>query len=209
MTSIPARRSAPHADGPLNRRFVRYTHGEMRFAVLLLLPLAALTASAATVAEARAFIDKAEQEVYQLSIMGQRTGWVQETYITDDTEALAASGEEATAAYVTDAIQKAHRFDGVRGIDPVTARQLLLLKLAQTVPAPSNTEERRELAVRGNNAELALALVEIESYRIHEAAGLPVCASSQDGEHVNPCGANLPPRCRGGPAASFQLNSGR
>src|SRR5262249_15623407 len=68
-----------------------------------------------------------------------------QNFITDDTESLAAAGEEATAAYVGEAIQRARRFDGIK-TDPVTARELLLLKLAQVVPAPSNPEERRELA---------------------------------------------------------------
>ena len=39
------------------------------------------------------------------------------------------------------------------------------------------------------DAELALAFVQIEPYRIHLAAGLPVCAPSQDGERVHSCGA--------------------
>ena len=37
--------------------------------------------------------------------------------------------------------------------------------------------------------QLALAFVEIEPYRIHLAAGLPVCAPSRDGERVDSCGA--------------------
>ena len=49
--------------------------------------------------------------------------------------------------------------------------------------------------------------MEIESYRIHRLAS-PVCASSRDDEHVLMCGANLPPRTGGGPAASYQLTLG-
>jgi len=49
--------------------------------------------------------------------------------------------------------------------------------------------------------------VQIEPYRIHMAAGLPVCAPSQDGERVlDLWGRSVPPRYRGGPAAaSYQL----
>ena len=102
--------------------------------------------AAATPEEAKKFIEQVDKDLRRLWIARDRAGWVNQTFITDDTESLAASGEEATAGYVTEAIQKARRFDGVKGIDPVVARQLLLLKLAQVVPAPSNPEERRELA---------------------------------------------------------------
>lgn len=96
--------------------------------------------------EARTFIAETSAELKRLWIARDRASWVNQNFITDDTEALSASGEEATAAFVTEAIQKARRFDGVAGIDPETQRQLLLLKLAQVVPAPSNAAERRELA---------------------------------------------------------------
>ncbi|MBX3202719.1 MAG: M2 family metallopeptidase [Labilithrix sp.] len=103
-------------------------------------------ASAATPEEAKRFIEQVDKDLRRLWTARDRAGWVNQSFITDDTEALAAAGEEATAAYVTDAIQKARRFDGVKGIDPAVSRQLLLLKLAQIVPAPSNADERRELA---------------------------------------------------------------
>ncbi len=99
-----------------------------------------------TADEAKKFIDQVDKDLRRLWVARDRAGWVNQNYITDDTEALSAAGEEATAAYVTEAITRAKRFDGVKGIDPDTARELLLLKLAQVVPAPSNPDERRELA---------------------------------------------------------------
>jgi peptidyl-dipeptidase A len=100
----------------------------------------------ATPEGAKKFVAEVDKELKRLWIARDRAGWVNQNFITDDTEALSAAGEEATAAYVGEAIQKARRFDGVKGIDPDTARQLLLLKLAQVVPAPANADERRELA---------------------------------------------------------------
>ncbi|MFO0743107.1 MAG: M2 family metallopeptidase [Labilithrix sp.] len=108
-------------------------------------PTTAPPATAATPEEAKKFMEQVDKDLRRLWVARDRASWVNLNFITDDTEALSASGEEATAAYVTDAIQKAHRFDGVRGIDPVTARQLTLLKLAQVVPTPSNATEREEL----------------------------------------------------------------
>lgn len=63
-------------------------------------------------------------------------------------------------------------------------------------------------AVVVTDAELALALMKIESYRIHQA-GLPVCASPQKAMSTSICvGRSLPPRYREGPAASYQLAEG-
>ncbi|MGH7286302.1 MAG: M2 family metallopeptidase, partial [Polyangiaceae bacterium] len=74
---------------------------------------------------------------------------VQENFITDDTEALAAAGEEATAAYVTEAIRRAQRFAPLmkaNKLPPDVARKLTLLTFSQTVPAPSDPKAREELA---------------------------------------------------------------
>jgi peptidyl-dipeptidase A len=101
--------------------------------------------TAATPEEARSFIAQVDKDLRRLWVARDRAGWVSDNFITEDTSALAAAGEEATAAYVTEAIQKAKRFDGLK-LDPAVARQLLLLKLAQVVPAPSNADERRDLA---------------------------------------------------------------
>jgi peptidyl-dipeptidase A len=100
----------------------------------------------ATPEEAKRFVAEVDKDLRRLWIARDRAGWVNQNFITDDTEALSASGEEATAAYITEAIAKARRFDGVKGLDVDTARQLYLLKIAQTIPAPSDAHERRELA---------------------------------------------------------------
>ena len=101
--------------------------------------------AAATPEEAKKFMEQVDKDLRKLWTARDRAGWVNLNFITEDTEALGAAGEEATAAYVTSAIQKARRFDNVKGIDPVTQRQLMLLKLAQVIPAPSNADEGAEL----------------------------------------------------------------
>jgi len=106
---------------------------------------AAPAARPATAEEARAFFAQVDKDLRRLWVARDRALWVNENFITDDTEAIAAAGEEATAAYVTTAIQAARRFDGLKLPDYV-ARQALLLKLAQTVPAPSDPKGRSELA---------------------------------------------------------------
>ncbi|MEO8875506.1 MAG: M2 family metallopeptidase, partial [Polyangiaceae bacterium] len=104
-----------------------------------------------TVEEARSFLADVDTNLRRLWVARDRAAWVNENFITDDTEALAAAGEEATAAYVTETIKKARRFDPLLSAKPSTlpsdlARQLTLLKLAQTVPAPDDLAARKELA---------------------------------------------------------------
>jgi peptidyl-dipeptidase A len=111
-------------------------------------PASALTpASAPTPAEAKAFLDDVEDHLRKLWVARDRAGWVNENFITDDTEALAAAGEEATAAYVGEAITRSKRFDPIRAqLAPEVARKLYLLSLAQTIPTPADPSERSELA---------------------------------------------------------------
>jgi peptidyl-dipeptidase A len=100
-----------------------------------------------TVADARAFLDDVDQHLRRLWVARDRANWVNENFITDDTEVLAASGEEATAAYVGDAIKRSRRFDPIRASLPEdVSRKLYLLSLAQTIPSPNDAREREELA---------------------------------------------------------------
>src|SRR5262249_33770146 len=98
----------------------------------------------ATVDEARAFLEKVDKDLRRLWTARDRAGWVAQNFITDDTEALSASAEEATAQYVSEAIVASRRFKDLKLPDDV-ARQMLLLRHAQTVPTPTDPNERREL----------------------------------------------------------------
>jgi peptidyl-dipeptidase A len=102
---------------------------------------------APTVEEARAFMDDVEKQLRPLWVARDRAGWVNENFITDDTEALAASAEDATAGYTGDAIRRSRRFDATRAaMPPDLARKFYLLTTAQTIPAPSDAGRRSELA---------------------------------------------------------------
>jgi peptidyl-dipeptidase A len=109
--------------------------------------LASALAPPPTPALASAFIDDVESHLRTLWVARDRANWVNENFITDDTEALAAAGEEATAAYVGEAIAQSKRFDAIRAqLPPDVARKLYLLSLAQTIPSPSDPRQRAELA---------------------------------------------------------------
>ncbi len=98
-----------------------------------------------TAEEARAFLEGVDAELRRLWTTRDRASWVNQNFITDDTELLAAQAEEATSAYVSRAILASRRFKDV-ALPPDLARQMLLLRTSQTVPAPSDAAERRELA---------------------------------------------------------------
>lgn len=98
--------------------------------------------------EAEQFIQQAEERLQKLSVKSSRADWVQATYITDDTEALAASAKEEMLAAVTELANRARRFEGMK-LSPALARKLTLLKLSLSAPAPKDPKERAELAELG------------------------------------------------------------
>ena len=126
-----------------------------RFALLALLasstaaalPEKAATAKsgrAPTVAEAKAFVEEAEARLLELYEEAGRAGWVQATYITDDTEILAAKANERAIAAGVEYAKKATRFDRLK-LPADVARKLKLLKVGLTLAAPSNPKESGEV----------------------------------------------------------------
>ncbi|HLW55534.1 MAG TPA: M2 family metallopeptidase [Candidatus Angelobacter sp.] len=105
---------------------------------------ASAPAAKATVAEAEAFMKKAEAQFGELAVEVNRAGWVQENFITDDTEAIAAQSQEKITAVTTRLALDARRFDGLN-LPPELKRKFLLLKLSLVAPAPNNDAERKEL----------------------------------------------------------------
>jgi len=77
----------------------------------------------ATPEEARKFINDAEQRLLLLGVDAGRADWVKSTYITDDTEAIAAKLDEKAIAATVAYAKQATRFDGLK-LDADTARKL-------------------------------------------------------------------------------------
>ena len=99
-------------------------------------------------ADVEKFLRDAEARLNELAIKSGRANWVQDTYITDDTEALAADANEEVLAAVADLAKQAKRFEGLE-LSPALSRKLMLLKLSLSAPAPDNPVERDELAKLG------------------------------------------------------------
>jgi peptidyl-dipeptidase A len=102
----------------------------------------------ATVAEAKAFVDDAEARLFDLGNKAQRAAWVQQNFITDDTNQIAADYGEELNTLTVELAKKAHRFDDLK-LPPELARKMLLIKLSIGFPAPSNPAEQKELASIG------------------------------------------------------------
>src|SRR4051812_11369444 len=111
---------------------------------ILAFPLLMMAAQAPTIADAQAFMDRTETELLKIGTMQQRAQWVQETYITGDTELLAASEDERVIARTTELINESKRFESLN-VPPDLKRKFLLLKLALTLPAPQDARLREEL----------------------------------------------------------------
>ena len=99
---------------------------------------------APTLAEAEKFMADAEARLNDLGLRAQRASWVQSTFITDDTEVLAADTNKDYIAAVTELAEGARRFDQLQKPEAL-ARKFALLKLALTLPAPADPVERDEL----------------------------------------------------------------
>src|SRR5438067_600547 len=118
------------------------------FAALFLLVsavvLEAQTSGSPTVAEAEAFMNKAEARLTELSVKVNQANWVHDNFITDDTEALAAAANDEITAVTTELIEQSKRFDGVKTPADL-ARKFLLLKLSLTAPGPKDPALRKEM----------------------------------------------------------------
>src|SRR3982750_854683 len=94
------------------------------------------SSSAPTAAAAKTFLDTANDTTLRLGIQQGQAGWVQQTFITDDTEAIAAranqAANEAGARFAKQAVQ----YDKVQ-VPADERRQLNLLKVALVLATPS------------------------------------------------------------------------
>lgn len=112
--------------------------------LLLVTALQAQTGSAPTVGEAAEFMKQAEVRLRELGVKVNQATWVQENFITEDTQALSADAQDQLTALTTDLVEQAKRFDGMQ-LPPDLARKFMLLRLSLTAPAPKDPALRREM----------------------------------------------------------------
>jgi peptidyl-dipeptidase A len=119
------------------------------FAVFFLLVsavvLEAQTSGSPTVADAEAFMNKAEARLAELTVKVSKANWVHDNFITDDTEALAAAANDELTAVTSELVEEAKHFEGVK-MPAELSRKFLLLKLSLTAPGPKDPTLRKEMS---------------------------------------------------------------
>jgi peptidyl-dipeptidase A len=119
------------------------------------LSLTALAVAAILASCAKAPLEKAEtadefvarinKEMLELAKEVSAAQWAYATYINQDTELLAAKGDERTKAFMSKAIAESKRYDGQQ-LKPETRRAIDLIKLGVAIPAPDDPAKRAELS---------------------------------------------------------------
>ncbi|WP_374943371.1 M2 family metallopeptidase [Sphingomonas sp.] len=103
-------------------------------------------ATAPTPAQADAFVADAEKQLAVLSVPANQQNWINATYITDDTDALAAKVNAEQTELSVKLAGEAARFAGVPGLSIDTKRKLDLLRGGITLPAAARPGAADELA---------------------------------------------------------------
>ena len=98
----------------------------------------------ATPEGARTFLEEVDREILRLVNAANRAGWTQSTYITPDTERMAADANEALVNALTKYAKASSRFDGVT-LPAADRRQLVVLRNSLTMSAPPEPKEAEEL----------------------------------------------------------------
>src|SRR5687767_5604 len=93
----------------------------------------------------RIFLEHVNAEMLRLGNAASRAGWTQSTYITVDTERMAADANETLVNAVTDFAKQAAKFGDAKA-SPAERRQLDLLRTSLTVAAPADPKEAEEVA---------------------------------------------------------------
>jgi peptidyl-dipeptidase A len=97
-----------------------------------------------TASDAKAFLDKAESELLALGVNSGRGDWIKSTYITDDTEAIAAKLDQAQIDATVKLAKESVTFDRI-ALPPVEQRKIKLLRNSLTLATPSDPAEAAEV----------------------------------------------------------------
>ena len=106
----------------------------------------ALAQTAPTPAQADAFIADAEKQLADLSVPANQQNWINATYITEDTDALAAKVNAQQTELSVKLALEAAKYASVPSLSPDTKRKLDLLRGGITLPAAARPGAADELA---------------------------------------------------------------
>jgi len=94
--------------------------------------------------DAKAFMDRAEARLAELGIAASRADWVKSTYITPDTEILAAKADEQGITATVQLVKEAAQFDRSK-MTPELRRKFELLRNSLVLAAPANAQDAEQL----------------------------------------------------------------
>jgi peptidyl-dipeptidase A len=95
-------------------------------------------------ADAKAFLDNVNQSMLKLGVEANQGGWVQQNFITDDTDALAARANQRYIDAIARFVKEATRFDKL-DVPADERRMFNVLKTSLVMVTPSDPKESEEL----------------------------------------------------------------
>ena len=98
-----------------------------------------------TAAEAEKFVAELNDDIRKMTPEISAANWLQSTYITDDSQLIAAKANEEYLGWQSRKVEASKRFNGVEGMSADTARGIMLLKNV-SAPAPSDKALQGELS---------------------------------------------------------------
>ncbi|PYU53347.1 MAG: hypothetical protein DMG48_03705 [Acidobacteria bacterium] len=107
------------------------------------LPQYSMDKGSPTVVRARRFLENAESRLFGRTNKAQRASWVEENFITDDTEQIAAEANQELNTFSAEMSKKAHEFDKLT-LPPEICRPWSARKLT-SIPAPNTMCHRIRL----------------------------------------------------------------
>jgi peptidyl-dipeptidase A len=102
------------------------------------------TAAPKSASDAKQFLGNVNETMLRLGIEAAQAGWVAQTYITDDTEALDARATQEVIEAVARYAKEAAAYNGIE-VPADDRRQLDLLKLSLSMVTPADPGEATEL----------------------------------------------------------------
>jgi peptidyl-dipeptidase A len=97
-----------------------------------------------TAADAKAFLDNVNQTMLKLGVEQGEGGWVQQNFITEDTDALAAHANQRYIDAIAQFVKDATRFDKL-DLPADQRRELNVLKTSLVMVTPADAKESEEL----------------------------------------------------------------
>jgi peptidyl-dipeptidase A len=112
----------------------------------------ASTAGAA--ADAKTFLDSANQTLLKFGILGNQGGWIAQNFITDDTAALNARISQESIEATVKLAKDATKYDSLT-LPEIERRQMNVLKTSLVMVTPSDLKEAEELTTIMSRLEAA------------------------------------------------------